>query len=64
VERVDSQKILCDNAIVHTVNYDVRYEGAEPGRDFSSSAVDSFLFDDSAEDERVSVHHMVGGNRG
>jgi hypothetical protein len=61
---VDSQKILRDNAIVHTVDYDVRYEGAEPGRASSSSAVDSFLFDDGAEDERVSVHHMVGGNRG
>lgn len=64
VERVHSQKILLDNAIVHTVAYDVRYEGAEPGRASSSSAIDSFLFDDDAEDERVSVHQMVGGNCG
>jgi hypothetical protein len=64
VERVDSQKILRDNAIVHTVDYDVRYDGAEPGRASSSSAVDSFLFGDDAANERISVHHMVGGNRG
>ncbi|OGE54603.1 hypothetical protein PENARI_c006G03754 [Penicillium arizonense] len=64
VERVDSQKILRDNAIVHTVDYDMRYDGAEPGRASSSSAVDSFLFDDDAANERISVHHMVGGNRG
>jgi hypothetical protein len=64
VERVDSQKILCDKAIVHTVDYDVRYDGADPGRASSSSAVGSFLFDDNAANERISVHHMVGGNRG
>ncbi|OQD80902.1 hypothetical protein PENANT_c031G10951 [Penicillium antarcticum] len=63
VERVNSHQILRDNASVHTVDYDVRYEGAEPGRASSSSAVESFLFDAHVgEDESVSVHQMVGGN--